>query len=72
MSLLHLIGKNPDLYDKTNPDWIPTVNMGHQYVDCSGQKGFQRLDRRKKRARSTFEGKSNAQEYSFSNRIILN
>ena len=27
----HFIGKSPaKLFDKTNPDWIPTVNMGYQ------------------------------------------
>lgn len=29
MFLLLFIGSPSDLYDKTNPDWAPTQNMGH-------------------------------------------
>lgn len=53
----HLIGVRSELYDKTNPDWVPSLNMGHQYMEGAGRKGVQRHERTKKRAKRRCEGK---------------
>ena len=32
--ILYFIGKPADLYDRNNPDWTPTQNMGHKKIKC--------------------------------------
>lgn len=57
--LLNFSGVPSTLYDVSNPDWIPSVNMGHQCVTAAGQEGCQQHERRKKGPKRKIEGKNN-------------
>ncbi|XP_029906301.1 THAP domain-containing protein 4-like isoform X2 [Myripristis murdjan] len=50
-----ITGAPATLYDVSNPDWIPSVNMGHQYFTSDGQAGCGQHKRSKKLENRNFK-----------------
>ena len=53
MCIFHIFsGQKADLYDKTNPDWAPSLKLGHDSVDSNSSKRYERtkgrLEKRKR------------------------
>ena len=45
------VGEPADLYDTTNPDWVPSLRMGHTISQAPSQDRYNRAERRRKRKR---------------------
>ena len=57
--LLILLSEKPSaLFDFTNPDWAPTLNLGHAKVVETDLTRYQRLVDRKERDRTRFAAAS--------------
>ena len=51
-------GKPGSLFDETNPDWLPTINMGYGPMVESKQSNFERYQRQKRRMKRIREDES--------------
>ena len=46
-----ICGKSSALYDSTSPDWVPSLNMGHNKAGCINDSDrYERANSRKRRA----------------------
>ena len=52
-SLSHFLGEPSSIYDKTNPDWAPNQNLGHDFrgVSASSQERYERAQERSEKRR---------------------
>ena len=56
------IGKPALLYDSTNPDWVPTKEMGYKSSQAPDQQRYVRLENRKRRRLSNIQNEVEEQE----------
>ena len=56
------IGKPALLYDSTNPDWVPTEEMGYNSSQAPDQQRYVRLENRKRRRLSNTQNEVEGQE----------
>ena len=48
----HFVSGSPaTLYDRSNPDWVPTLHMGYSVGECSSTRSVERYSRSAERAR---------------------
>ena len=56
------IGKPALLYESTNPDWVPTKEMGYNSSEAPDQQRYVRLENRKRRRLSNTQNEVEEQE----------